>query len=327
VDDVYYDLSHKAILGSGAASQVEVAELPDFAATSLGLVSHLEGAGDLPNGTPVAQVTITDDLGMVQSQVLRAGIETAEGEYAEGAARHDQARVCRNWPDNPQGNDYVARLELGEAVIPRQITIEYLAPTGRLHVQGLSLVDDRTHTFWPVVVSTKGRFRLVHSGDVKVYENLDNLSRAFVVHQARVLDDEAALAAMEDPTFCPEEEVILASGGREALSSHDSGEDEVEILSYEPERVVISANLAEAGYLVLTDTYYPGWRALVDGLEMPIYRADLLFRAVYLPAGQHRIEFIYDPCSFRVGAAISLVTLLALVTGIVWRLRLQRSTT
>jgi uncharacterized membrane protein YfhO len=86
-------------------------------------------------------------------------------------------------------------------------------------------------------------------------------------------------------------------------------------LSYEPERVVISANLAADGYLVLTDAHYPGWRALTDGLETPIYRADLLFRAVYLPAGQHRVEFIYDPLSFKLGAAISLVALLGLVAG------------
>ncbi|MFQ5812151.1 MAG: YfhO family protein [Anaerolineae bacterium] len=318
VDDVYYDLSHEAVLGFGAASQVQMtellAELPAFAATSLGLISHLEGAQDLANGVPVALVMVTDELGAVQSCLLRAGIETAEGKYARGAVQHDQARVCHHWRDNPEGNDYLARLEFGESLIPRQISIEYLAPAGRLHLRGLSLVDDRTGTFWPLVVSTEGRFRLVHSGDVKIYENLDNLPRAFAVHRARVLDDEAAIATIKDPTFRPEEEVILASGGHGVARA--GGEDEVEILSYEPERIVISANLAEEGYLVLTDAHYPGWRALTDGQETPIYRADLLFRAVYLPAGQHKVEFIYDPLSFKLGAAISLTAMLGLVTGI-----------
>jgi len=349
VDDVYYDLGHGAILGPGAAS-LRLTELPDFAATSLGLVSHLEGAGNLAHGVSVARVTITDEVGAMQVHLLRAGIETAEGEYGLGV-RHHRARVCRHWRDNPQGNDYIARLEFGQALIPRQISIEYLAPSGRLHLRGLSLVDDRTATFWPLLVSTQGRFRLVHSGDVKIYENLDNLPRAFVVHRARVLDDEAALAAMKDPSFRPRKEVILASGGHGNRSggrvvrwsfqrptsdvqcpmsnvqlptsnlqlsvfSHDGDGDKVEILFYEPERVVISAKLAEEGYLVLTDAYYPGWRALVNGQEMPIYRANLLFRAVYLPAGKHRVEFIYDPVSFKLGATISLVTLLVMVVGI-----------
>ena len=331
MDGVYYDLSHEAVLGPGAASQVEVTELPAessaFAATSLGLVSYLEGMADLPNGAPVAQVTVTDGTDVVQSRLLRAGIETAEGEYAMIEVRHDQARVCRHWPDNPQGDDYLARLDFGEPMTPRRILIEYLAPVGRLHLRGLSLIDDRTSTFVPVVVSTAGRFRLVHSGDVKIYENLDNLSRAFVVHRARILDDEAAIAAMQAPAFRPEQEVILASDGHEVPSPPfippkvggergGARKDEVAILSYEPERVVISAKLAEEGYLVLTDAHYPGWRALTDGLETPIYRADLLFRAVYLPAGQHRVEFIYDPLSFRLGAAISLTALLGLTAGI-----------
>ncbi len=326
VDGVYYDLGHEAVLSPGAASQVEVTELPAessaFAATSLGLISYLEGAADLPNGVPVAQVTITNGPGAVQSRLLRAGIETAEGAYAEGRVQHHQARVCRHWPDNSQGNDYLARLEFGEALIPQQILIEYLAPVGRLHLRGLSLVDDRTSTFVPVVVSTDGRFRLVHSGDVKIYESLDSLPRAFVIHRARVLDDEAAVAAMKDPAFRPENEVILASTTQPlpAGAGDPAGalDDEVEILFYEPERVLISANLAEEGYLVLTDAHYPGWRALTDGLETPIYRANLLFRAVYLPAGQHRVEFIYDPLSFKLGAAISLTALLGLVTGITW---------
>jgi len=316
VDDVYYDLSHKAVLGCGAASRVEMANLPGFTTTSLGLVSHLEGAQELINGVPVAQVTITDDLGVEHGYLLRAGMETSEGEYDQGRVRHSQARVCRHWPDNPQGKDYIARLEFGKVVRPRRIAIEYLAPAGRLHLRGVSLVDDRTRTFAPLVVSTEGRFRLVHSGDVKIYENLDGPPRAFVVHRARTLDDEATIAAMKDPAFRPEEEIILAPGEQGVLSLEATGEDRVEILSYEPERIVISAELGEEGYLVLTDAHYPGWRCIVDGLEIPIYRADLLFRAVYLPAGQHRVEFVYDPLSLKVGAAISLVALLSLLAGI-----------
>jgi hypothetical protein len=353
VDDVYYDLSHEAVLGpvrkiaerapmpvpsgvgaasadfsgrfleSGVASQVEVTELPEFVATALGLVSHLEEAQGLSNGTPIAQVTITDNLGVVHSYLLRAGMETAEGEYTIGV-QHDQARVCRRWPDHPQGNDYIARLEFGKALLPQQITIKYLAPIGRLHLRGLSLIDSRTRTFWPVVISTKGHFRLVHSGDVKIYEHLDTLPRAFVVHRVRVLDDEAAITAMKHPSFHPEEEAILAPGGYKALSPEDTGEDTVKILSYEPEHVVISANLAQEGYLVLSDAYYPGWQALVDGLETPIHRANLLFRAVYLPAGQHRVEFIYAPLSFKLGAVISLATLFGLVAGLAFQVRGQR---
>jgi len=304
LDGVYYDLGHEAILGPG--EKFQVADLPHFAATALGLVSHLEGAQDLAQGTPVAEVLVADDRGRVQRHLLRAGLDTAEGGYGAAVA-HRKARIARR---SPRGSDYFTRLGLGSAVVPRRISIRYLAPAGRLHLRGASLVDERTGTFVPLIVSTRGRFRLVHSGDVKVYQNLDNLPRAFVVHRARVLDDEAAIAAMGDETFRPGEEVILAEG--EPLEG-GGGRDEVEIVLYQPERVVVEAHLAGEGYLVLTDAHYPGWRALVDGREVPIHRADVLFRAVRLPAGRHRVEFVYDPLSLKIGAVISLAALLGVV--------------
>ena len=63
------------------------------------------------------------------------------------------------------------------------------------------------------------------------------------------------------------------------------------------------------GYLVLTDTWYPGWRAFVDGEETPVLRADLAFRSVLVPAGQHRITFDYRPTSFRAGLVMSVLAL------------------
>jgi uncharacterized membrane protein YfhO len=92
--------------------------------------------------------------------------------------------------------------------------------------------------------------------------------------------------------------------------------DQVTIISYEPERVIIEADLASEGYLILTDTYYPGWRAYVDGKESSIIRANLLFRAIRLSAGQHRVEFSYEPASLKLGAAVSAVTLLGIVVGL-----------
>jgi len=90
----------------------------------------------------------------------------------------------------------------------------------------------------------------------------------------------------------------------------------VRIVSYQPEWIVVEADLAAEGYLVLTDVYYPGWRVWVDGHKEAIQRADYLFRAVYLPQGKHLVEFVYDPASLKIGAAISLVTGFSLALGL-----------
>ena len=84
---------------------------------------------------------------------------------------------------------------------------------------------------------------------------------------------------------------------------------------YEPERVVVEANVREGGYLVLSDTNYPGWKAWVDGEPVSILNANLLMRAVPLGTGQHLVEFRFEPESLRWGAAGSLASLILLVIG------------
>ena len=324
IDNVFYDLEFRAVLGEDAASEVTIGDLPSLAATSVGLVSYLEGGGSLPDGTPVAEVLVTDAEGQEQRHVLRAGSDTAEGLYT-GNEAHQPARVGHHWRDNPAGNDYITRLELGPAAVLRQITIRYLAAAGLLHVRGLSLIDARTGASEPVIVSTQGRFRLVHSGDVKIYENLDNLPRAFVVHRSRLVeDDETALAAMADAGFDPGQEVLLAAEtGREIIAPSPTGPsaDRVRIAEYSAERVVVEVDAGSAGYLLLTDAHYPGWQAMLDGQEVPILRADVLFRAVQVPAGSHVVEFRYQPRTPQVGAAISLLTLVGMVVSRLSRLK------
>jgi uncharacterized membrane protein YfhO len=66
-----------------------------------------------------------------------------------------------------------------------------------------------------------------------------------------------------------------------------------------------------SGYLVLSDTFYPGWRAFVDGRRAEIVPADHAFRAVYVPVGQHVVEFRYQPGSLQFGAILSALAWLA----------------
>ena len=80
---------------------------------------------------------------------------------------------------------------------------------------------------------------------------------------------------------------------------------------------------SKPGYLVLSDTFYPGWRATIDGRPTRIYRANSLVRAVAVDSGDHEVEFVYDPATPKVGAALSVVTLagLALYLSRQWRSR------
>jgi hypothetical protein len=73
--------------------------------------------------------------------------------------------------------------------------------------------------------------------------------------------------------------------------------------------------------MVVSDVYYPGWQAFVDGTPVPIFRADFLFRAILVPAGQHHIQFKYQPASFVAGVVLFSITIVALFIAFLWQMR------
>ncbi|PYV38951.1 MAG: hypothetical protein DMG09_10550, partial [Acidobacteria bacterium] len=83
-------------------------------------------------------------------------------------------------------------------------------------------------------------------------------------------------------------------------------------------RVLCEVDARKPGYLVLLDSYYPGWRAYLDGREAKILQANYAFRAVEVPAGKHTVEFSYRPLSFDAGLALSCMGLLFGIVSIFW---------
>jgi hypothetical protein len=325
LDDVFYDLQFGAQLARGETAAV--AHVPHFAATALGIVSHLHGGAALPDGTSVGIVEVGLGTGLTRTFELRAGQHTAEGLYGPHVA-HALAPVGGHfWPPALgqvqggalEGNDYVTRLRWHEPTAPATVAVRATLPQGELVVRGMSLIDERTGGFQALVLSDQSRFRLAHSGDVKIYENLDVLPRAFLVHRGIVAADDAALALMRAAPFDPAAAVVLSQGEGTVLVSGASGDrppqagESVRMIDYTPQRVEIEVTAEGPGYLVLTDAWYPGWEATVDREPVPVYRADLLFRAVVVHPGNHRVVFAFQPVSVCVGAGISLAVLFGLV--------------
>ncbi|OGE02899.1 hypothetical protein A2196_03505 [Candidatus Curtissbacteria bacterium RIFOXYA1_FULL_41_14] len=87
------------------------------------------------------------------------------------------------------------------------------------------------------------------------------------------------------------------------------GPGSAEIISYKPQEVVVKTQSDQPKLLFLSDNYYPGWKAQVDGEETPVLRADYTFRAVPLIPGEHLVRFYYDPWTFKLGLGISLASL------------------
>ena len=165
--------------------------------------------------------------------------------------------------------------------------------------------------------------RLAYEGaDARVYSNAGAARRAFVVGSGRVVDGEDdALDAVLAADFDPRREAILeepvAALSDRPLSPGAAGS--ARIVEQERERVEIEATATRPGLLVLADVDYPGWKATVDthggtgGDEVPIKRVDYLLRGVPLEPGSHRIEFRYEPVSWRIGWITSLAAFVVLL--------------
>lgn len=174
---------------------------------------------------------------------------------------------------------------------------------GMLHVKYL-LQSERDFLFGNV----KPVFR---AEGIKIYENPYLLPKAFFVQNYRVIkEEEELLKALTDPEFDPkkellfEEEPLQKSGRRRRDFDGNSS-----LVHYLPNEIELITDSKEEAYLVLSDTYYPGWKAYVDGKEEKIYRANGVLRAIFVPGGKHTVQFLYRPKTLVIGGLLSIIML------------------
>jgi hypothetical protein len=144
-----------------------------------------------------------------------------------------------------------------------------------------------------------------------------------VVASQRVAPTDAEqLDAVLDPAFDGRGTVVtgkpLPGLGTEPASGAAGN---ARITEYEPERVVVQASASRPAELVLTDLHFPGWKVELDGKAADLHRVDYLLRGTSLPPGRHRVEFRYEPLSFRAGWIVSLIALAGLVATVAVGLR------
>jgi hypothetical protein len=197
----------------------------------------------------------------------------------------------------------------------------------------------RVHPLLPKVLRTYGvshvlspfpqqetAFALVsHDGNAYVYR-VDGAARVRFVRAARqVKTDREAFGRIVDAGFDPDREILLHDApdiappgpeGAPDISTH-TAESRPVVTHEDSRQLVITAEAPADGYLLLADTFYPGWTAHVDGTPTPIYRANVSVRGIRLPKGRHEVRFTYDAPDFARGLQITLasVSLLLLWAG------------
>ena len=151
-----------------------------------------------------------------------------------------------------------------------------------------------------------------------IYENQYAAPRAYLVSEYMLSGSEEESLQMVDDHLSEMSHSVILENGKPSFSSSigDGSPGDVSIERYENNKIVLDVTAMKPCLLVLTESYYPGWSALVDGAEKSIWRANSLFRAVEISPGEHRVVFRYRPTYLILGTAISAGSLLIILLGL-----------
>ncbi|MBX3013049.1 MAG: YfhO family protein [Caldilineaceae bacterium] len=177
----------------------------------------------------------------------------------------------------------------------------------------------------------EGKFTLAFDapGALAVYQNLTTLPRAWLVHQAETAPTPAqALARLQEPTFDPRQQAVVTTQAPLPTLLPATGAEQVAITQYGSNSIALTVNASAPALLVLSEIWYPGWRATVDEQRVPVLQVNSSLRGVPVPSGQSTVFLTFAPTSWRWGlGAFAAATLgLWLLAGR-WLVRRRRAQT
>ena len=165
-----------------------------------------------------------------------------------------------------------------------------------------------------------GLERVYEEEGVKTYRVGDPLPQAWLVHSTVIADDEQAFSLLNAEEFDPRALAVLPPDSANSALSGDGGPGgAARVVEVEPGRLVLEVSPAKDGLLVISQPFYAGWRASVDGERAPIYRVDYLLQGVPVPASAQRVTLTYHLSPLP--AVLSLVVLLGCLIRLVLSLR------
>jgi hypothetical protein len=328
-------LPQQALLHSpagGALAEQQFALNPGAPIVELKLVTALVGAVDIPQGTPVAELELRDASNQVVGTAeLQAGRDTMDWAWdlpsVQSSVMHQRVQSAGTTTEAGAPQPATRNLSFADLVFQQpvtnatSVTVRAIPTAGEFVLLGGTLTGT-DGSVDQLFGKSKTKYRQVYADDeIRVLENTAAFPRAFLVPNASVAPSlGSALSQMVHQPFEPSEEVILADDTMTqsvGLAGERGGRGTAQVTDYGPNSVRVHTTADGDAWLVLSDTYYPGWTASVDGQPASVVRGDVLFRVVPVPAGERDVVLQFQPTSVKVGAAISLVSLTLLAIGLV----------
>jgi hypothetical protein len=328
-------------LGTGVTSSVEL-ELPrtEPPTTAIALVTTLGNAVTLPDNIAVLDVQAIDWNGAIETHALITGRDTAEQAYdcpdIQPQMQHRRAPVFKTTPIARPGvglcpqHQYQTIVELDRPRHLRQLRLQWRAKSGSITVPQISLWDSISQTALPITQLAASRkwHSVEQFADGILYENHQALPRTWLVPQILALPPDAILKTIQTSRlpngaiYQPEKIALLETHDRHRnplwAAPTATWTGTAQVITTADTQVEIETTTATPAFLVLSDVNYPGWQATIEGQPTPIFPTNYVQRGVPVPAGTHRVRFTFQPFSFRLGAGISMLSLLS---GTYWLTR------
>lgn len=252
----------------------------------------------------------------VNTRATLWGLQSVQGYSAVHLQRYDRYLEALNGEPQPYHSAFVREDGLGSPLLDLLNVRYFIAPANPGPGAPKKLR------------SLERDYPTAYEGErVRVLENPEALPRAWIVHSAQRAGPQETLDLLSSEEVDPRETALVEDEPPPLRDPDDASEDEARVTAYEPNRIEVSASTGARGLLVLSEVYYPGWNAYVDGEKAVTRRANHLLRAVPLPAGEHTVELRYEPWTLRAGIAISTLTAAAVLGVAAAALIRRRSST
>jgi hypothetical protein len=172
---------------------------------------------------------------------------------------------------------------------------------------------------WEIKV-TNSPYKLIRkNSSYLIYENMNCMPRASSVSKLIGIDNfEKLKEAIYTFQINPLSQAIVSDKDLKEIGMRDFAEGRVSILDYSHSKILLRTNFSGKGFVVLSDQYYPGWRAFIDGKPLKIYRTNGIMRGIVVPAGVHELVFKYQPQTIYLFIGISMLTLAGII---IWAFR------
>jgi hypothetical protein len=312
------------------------AESNAIEADQLAIVGTLGCASGILQDTDVLDIEVTDSVAKKTNVALKAGRDLAEFSFdcptTKPLMKHQRAPVFSpppgTLPASDCSNRYVAKIPLNGLKRIQNLNFKLPATnSGAITIDKISLINSTTGVTSPWAKQWQP---LEAIGPVRVYENPNAMPRAWLTPTIVVASKPEVLKAIKTSKlpdgrrFEPKKMALVETSV--PFSPQPTDPNAVATIQEHSEtNLSVQTQSAQSAFLVLADTYYPGWEATIDGKASKIFQTNYISRGVVVPAGKHTVEFKFNPLSFRLGLGICMASFALLLYLLVIDYRLNSS--